>query len=343
VLSKGPVRYVSLWRQPNRDQVLPFRAEPLPSRAADNLFWAGRYVERAEGTARLLRAIYLLRRELRDANGEVPKPYLYSLLRALTHVTGTYPGFVGEGAKTLLKKPRAELHSLLQDTGRVGSLASTLQSFGQVALSVRDHWPAEIWRVIDSIRQDWASDQEAPGPGSYRMDDRLDHLIMQLVAFSGLGAESMTRESGWMLLDIGRRLERALGLISLLRATLVPVMDDALQRQLMETVLIICDSLNTFRRRPRRARRTPRRRPPRRFGDRQLGISPRSRAGRSRNPSCRRRRRASRGRSRARNSGSPPDRRSRGPCRGPVAGGYRGAFGISLRSRAGRLRRACAP
>jgi hypothetical protein len=207
VLSKEPVRYVSLWRQPNRDQVLPFRAEPLPSRAADNLFWAGRYVERAEGTARLLRAIYLLRRELRDANGEVPKPSLYSLLRALTHVTGTYPGFVGEGARALLRKPRAELHSLLQDTGRVGSLASTLQSFGQVALSVRDHWPAEIWRVIDSIRQDWASDQEAPGPGSYRMDDRLDHLIMQLVAFSGLGAESMTRESGWMLLDIGRPLD----------------------------------------------------------------------------------------------------------------------------------------
>jgi uncharacterized alpha-E superfamily protein len=83
------------------------------------------------------------------------------------------------------------------------------------------------------------------------MQDHLDHLIMQLVAFSGLAAESMPRESGWLLLDIGRRLERALGLISLLRATLVPQMDEALQRQLMETVLIICDSLNTFRRRYR--------------------------------------------------------------------------------------------
>ncbi len=74
---------------------------------------------------------------------------------------------------------------------------------------------------------------------------------MQLVAFSGLTAESMTRESGWLMLDIGRRLERALSLISLLRATLVLQMDEALQRQLMETVLIICDSLNTFRRRYR--------------------------------------------------------------------------------------------
>jgi uncharacterized circularly permuted ATP-grasp superfamily protein/uncharacterized alpha-E superfamily protein len=251
VLSKEPVRYVSLWRQPERDQVLPLRAEPLPSRTADNLFWAGRYVERAEGTARLLRAVYLLKRETRDANGEVPKPYLHSLLRALTHLTGTYPGFVGEGAEALLQKPRAELHSLLQDPERVGSLSSTLQLFGQAAMSARDHWPAETWRVIDAIKVDWVDDEESPGPGHYRTEDRLDHLILQLVAFSGLSAESMPREAGWMLLDFGRRLERALGMVSLLRATLVPAMDGALQRQLMETILVICDSLNTFRRRYR--------------------------------------------------------------------------------------------
>jgi len=249
VLSNEPVEYVSLWRQPKEDQVLQFRSEPLPSRAADNLFWAGRYVERAEGTARLLRAISLLRRELRDANGGVTISYLHNLLRALTHVTGTYPGFVDEGAEELLEKPRPELHSLLQDAHRVGSLASTLQAFGQVAMTVRDHWPNEIWRIIDAIRQDWTGDEEAPGTGNYRTQDRLDHLIMQLVAFSGLTAESMTREAGWLLLDIGRRLERALGLISLLRATLVPGMNDAMKRQLMETVLVICDSLNTYRRR----------------------------------------------------------------------------------------------
>jgi uncharacterized alpha-E superfamily protein len=116
---------------------------------------------------------------------------------------------------------------------------------------VRDYWPAEIWRVIDAIQQDWTNDDELPGPGTYRMEERLDHLIMQLVAFSGLGAESMPREAGWMLLDIGRRLERALGLSSLLRATLVPHLEGGVQRQLMETVLVICDSLNTFRRRYR--------------------------------------------------------------------------------------------
>ncbi len=251
VLSEAEVRYVSLWRQAQRDQILRFRTEPLPSRAADNLFWVGRYIERAEGTARLLRATLALRRELRDADGDILKPYLHSLLRALTHVTATYPGFVGEGGENLLANPRTELQALFGNPDRIGSLASTLQAFGQAAMTVRDHWPAEVWRIVDAILNDWAHQDELVGPGQYRRQDRLDHLIMQLVAFSGLIAESMARESGWMLLDMGRRLERGLGLISLLRATLVPGIDEALQRRLMETVLVICDSLNTFRRRYR--------------------------------------------------------------------------------------------
>jgi uncharacterized alpha-E superfamily protein len=250
VLSGEPVRYVSLWRQPKRDQVLPFRTEPLPSRAADNLFWAGRYVERAEGAARLLRAILMLRREQRDADRALMQPYLHSLLRALTHVTATYPGFVGEGAEERLSNPRGEIHSLLQDARRVGSLASVLQSFSQVAMTVREHWPIEIWRLIDGIQVGWF-DQDAPGPLNYRMQDRLDHLVMQLVAFSGLAAESMTREAGWLLLELGRRLERGLGLIALLRATLTARIDEAVQRQLLETILAVCDSLNAFRRRYR--------------------------------------------------------------------------------------------
>ena len=249
VLAHDPVQYISLWRQAEQNQPLPFHAEPLPSRAADNLFWAGRYVERAEATARLLRSIFLLKRELRDTNGDAARPVLDTLLRALTHVTGTYPGFVDEDKEDLLENPKAELDSLLHDENRSGSLASTLKAFSQTTMTVRDHWPTEIWRIIDAIQLDWSGEETSPGMGQQRTQDRLDHLIMQLFAFSGLTAESMTREDGWLLLDIGRRLERALGLISLLRATLVHHIDDAPKRQLMETMLVICDSLNTFRRR----------------------------------------------------------------------------------------------
>ncbi|MDT8442063.1 MAG: circularly permuted type 2 ATP-grasp protein [Desulfuromonadales bacterium] len=251
VLSSDPVRYISLWRQPKREQVLPFRAEPLTSRVADNLFWVGRYVERSEGAARLLRSILLLRREQRAGQEELAQPYLHSLLRAATHLTSTYPGFVGEGGEALLSRPDPELNSLLLDASRAGSLSSVLWSFCQTATTVREHWPAEIWRIIDAIQVGWFDNQAPSGLANNRMQDRLDHLIMELVAFSGLIAESMTREAGWLLFDIGRRLERGQGLISLLRATLTLRLDDVVQRQLMETILVICDSLNTFRRRYR--------------------------------------------------------------------------------------------
>ncbi|PLX89505.1 MAG: hypothetical protein C0614_01840 [Desulfuromonas sp.] len=251
VLSHEAVNYVSLWRQTTPDDVLPSINEPLPSRAADNLFWAGRYVERAESTARLMRSIFLLRRELRDATLGPPVAFLNNLLRALTHLTSTYPGFVGEGAELLLKKPQAELRSLQMDKERAGSLAAVLVALSQTAMTVRDHWPTEMWRLIDGIQSDWFNDLETPGFDKYRTQDRLDHLIMQLVAFGGLTSESMMREPGWIMIDIGRRLERGLSLISLLRATLVPSQHDSLQKQLLETLLVICDSLNTYRRRYR--------------------------------------------------------------------------------------------
>ena len=57
----------------------------------------------------------------------------HSLLRALTHITATYPGFVGEGAESLLANPRGELHAVLQNADRIGSLASVLRSFSQAA------------------------------------------------------------------------------------------------------------------------------------------------------------------------------------------------------------------
>ena len=74
----------------------------LPSRTADNLYWLGRYVERAEGCVRLLRSIFL---RLTEQTGLADVPELPALLRALTDQTITYPGFVGAGAEARLAAP----------------------------------------------------------------------------------------------------------------------------------------------------------------------------------------------------------------------------------------------
>jgi uncharacterized alpha-E superfamily protein len=61
----------------------------------------------------------------------------------------------------------------------------------------------------------------------------------------------MTREAAWLMLDSGRRLERALTLIALLRPTLTLRHEDTLQSQVLEAVLVSTDSLTIYQRRYR--------------------------------------------------------------------------------------------
>ncbi len=252
VLASEPEKQVELWQKPDRPQAIQALTGPLPSRSADNLFWVGRYAERAESTARLVRTVLLKMAESQEFEDPNDELCLQHLLRALTHVTSTYPGFVGKNSAAKLKDPLPELMSLILNPKRPGSLPSTLQGFGRAAFTVRDLWSTDAWHVVDDIQQEW--DQalsvcqiESGGP----LHDCLDQLIMKLVAFSGLTTESMAHDPGWLLLDSGRRLERALLSISLMRATLVPHMEEPLANQVMEAVLATTESLMTFRRRYR--------------------------------------------------------------------------------------------
>lgn len=77
------------------------------------------------------------------------------------------------------------------------------------------------------------------------MLELLNHTIITLAAFSGLGVENMTRGPGWHCLDMGRRLERALYTARLLRSLLVDVGDHA--ETVLETLLEIADSSMTYR------------------------------------------------------------------------------------------------
>jgi uncharacterized alpha-E superfamily protein len=79
------------------------------------------------------------------------------------------------------------------------------------------------------------------------MQDHLDHLITTLCAFSGLVMENMTRGNGWLFLDIGRRLERSLLLISTLRTAFSVRQSDAVETQLIESLLDTSDNTICYR------------------------------------------------------------------------------------------------
>lgn len=245
VLTREPDKQVNFWRQAPRDQLIKPLLGSLPSRAAENLFWAGRYAERTEATSCLLRSILINLRDPDDQRSLDP------LLRALTHVTSTYPGFVGEDAAAKLADPRAELLSLACDVDRPGSLRASLRGLGRSTYVVRDLLPEDAWRVVDNMQQNWHPKLAVSQIGRGRLHDSINKLIQQLSSFSGLTHENMSRETAWLLLNIGRRLERAINLVELLRATLVPCYEPLMEAQMMETVLATSNSLIVFRRRYR--------------------------------------------------------------------------------------------
>jgi uncharacterized circularly permuted ATP-grasp superfamily protein/uncharacterized alpha-E superfamily protein len=234
----------------------------LPSRAADDLFWLGRYAERVEGTIRLLR-VALVRMTEKSGLNEVPE--LPHLLRALTDQTKTFPGFLGLGAEDRLAEPTRELLSILYEEKRVGSLANNVDSFHLVAGRVRDRLSTDMWRTIMSLESprnesfrgtshpsslpSKSSDIKEPGKRRDLSEGlhRLDKMVVSLAAFSGMVAESMTRGQGWRFLDMGRRLERAMQILSLLRSTLICTSSH--DGPLLEGLLEIADSSMTYRRR----------------------------------------------------------------------------------------------
>lgn len=251
VLTPEPGKQVNLWLQAQPNQLIKPIVGSLPSRAAENLFWAGRYAERVEATARLLRAILTKLLEYNEFRDTDDRERLNHLLRALTHVTSTFPGFTGVDAAEKLADPRAELLSLARDIERPGSLRATLRGLGRSTYAIRDLLPADAWLVVDNMRQNWNPRVPISQIGGGRLNSSVNQLILQLSAFSGLTHENMSRETAWLLLNIGRRLERALNLIALLRATLVPCYNSSMEAQMIESVLEISNSLIVFRRRYR--------------------------------------------------------------------------------------------
>ena len=234
---------------PTRQAVPATRqGDNVPSRVADNLFWLGRYAERAEGLVRLLRVVQTNLLDSLAFGGAVqPGTSLTLLLHAVTAQTRLYPGFIGEGYAEKFANPEPELLRVI--TANIpGSLAQTLGAMLVAARTVRDRLSMDTLRVINDIDIELRGLTAEPLQHLNDADDELDNLITALVGFSGLTNENMVHEQGWRFLEIGRRLERAMHTATLLRTTLVPALEGAAESQLLESVLSIVDSLMTYKR-----------------------------------------------------------------------------------------------
>jgi uncharacterized circularly permuted ATP-grasp superfamily protein/uncharacterized alpha-E superfamily protein len=250
VLTEGPVTDVTLLRPAGQTIELTRAGNDLPSRAADNLFWLGRYVQRAEDMVRLMRGIFV---RLTEKSGLADVPELPTLLKALTHLTQSPPGFVGSGAAERLANPEGELFSLIYQRDRVGSLSYNYRCIHRAAASVRDRISMDMWRILSSLPHEDPFDPANP-PTLSDVLDLLNQRVLILAGFGGIAMESMTRGHGWRFLDLGRKIERAAHTIGLLRHTLTPTSEGrgepaTWESTLLEALLEIADSSMTFRRR----------------------------------------------------------------------------------------------
>ncbi len=241
VLASGLPSSLSLLRPAGGRIEIVRTGADLPSRVADNLFWLGRYAERAEGTARLLRSVIM--RLTDDASGG-RSPELNVLLLALEVSTeieaGTLTGATGPGRlerrlfELLIAPDNRTLRATIEATYRAGSMA-------------RDRLSADTWRILTQLH-----DQVLEFELRQRLElqdglESLNRLVLGFSAYSGLVMENTTHGPGWRFADVGRRIERAFHVTRLLRSTLVAADAPAS----FEGTLEVADSTITYRSRYR--------------------------------------------------------------------------------------------
>ncbi|MCK9798979.1 molybdopterin oxidoreductase [Pseudomonas chlororaphis] len=180
------------------------RLDPyLPSRVVENLFWFGRYCERCDDSARLLRIMLA-----RYVDGDDPQA-----LQAAVDLGESLMLLPEEG-----ELPERLLAALLGEDWSF-SLRANLQRLQWAASQVRGKLSRENWQALVELQRE-AVELDTEEPDFGELLDFLNRLVMSLAALSGFALDDMTRDEGWRFLMIGRRIERLQFLSSSLAAFL---------------------------------------------------------------------------------------------------------------------------
>lgn len=248
VLSNKPVDTFSLQRSRNLPMDLN-RGEvsDLPSRAADHIFWLGRYAERSEHLARVLRCIL---NRLTGESGASELAESNSLVRLYDCLESPHVPLAKddpEGHLDLAGDFEQEILSRIFEDQRGDSLNAMLNRAGRAAVHVRDRLSSDLQRIVSQFGTvARVTDSSAWGYAS--AGDALSVLnrcIATLASLRGIEMENMTRGPGWHFLSIGRRVERAVHLVQLFRGIMVPL--DPLDWPALEMLLDVADSSMTYR------------------------------------------------------------------------------------------------
>ncbi|WP_331436620.1 circularly permuted type 2 ATP-grasp protein [Gordonia sp. w5E2] len=248
-------------------------------RVLADMFWFGRYGERTESVTRLAK---VARERYQDfqyrpwMSGTAAVPLF---LHAVAEVTGT-TGLLGTG-ETLLDDD-SSLSSIEQVNTAIvkiaeltvnrytqGTIAHSTERLVATARAVRDQMSTSTWMVLTPMERaleamtrqiERARDDVGAGTGVFG-DAALDlgpdlartheHILHGALALSGLQAESMVHDAAWLLMDLGRRIERVITLADLTRALFEYEHPLDMEQTLLESYLSATESSVIYRRRNR--------------------------------------------------------------------------------------------
>ncbi|MET0447690.1 MAG: circularly permuted type 2 ATP-grasp protein [Aeromicrobium sp.] len=206
-------------------------------RALEDMFWAGRYAERAEDLLRLVLTTQAKLDQLGHAH--VANETMRVMRSALKELAGSRHDDHDQ-----------EFRSLLLDETRRGSAAHSFARLRSALEGVRDQLSGDTWRVFSGVAR--AAKALHTSPRAHRTTESGGRMLTSVLSLQGVTA-SMMRDTGWHMIEIGRFLERPLQVCRLLAATTLDKRAYRVERDVLETLLTASESIVTYRRRYRGA------------------------------------------------------------------------------------------
>jgi uncharacterized circularly permuted ATP-grasp superfamily protein/uncharacterized alpha-E superfamily protein len=205
VQAAGLVDTFSMLPEPLRPEDLVHKRRSVSSRAAENLFWMGRYSERSELSVRLARSVLMLLADDADMT-----PSLLGVLHGLCVRHGLVPDGVPTPAQSLPVFERTLIDGLVGGDETFG-LAFNLDALVRAGAQIRDRLAAEHWRLLVGAAETLKNGGRRNAAGAWSSDQVmrvLTDLALRLAAITGAQTDRMTRDDGWRLLTVGRQVER---------------------------------------------------------------------------------------------------------------------------------------
>ena len=243
-------------QEPRRAQpsaLRPVRAAPaatavgLPPSAAENLYWLGRYAERAEMTSRVLKVSEQLIADNLDRPDTPGHSAMLTMVRALSVIAGIPSDSAGEGSDEQLDRLLPYVRRLLVDQTSRGAVAHAVDHMSVCAANARALLSGDTFAILDALNAVLRTARR--DEDLCAVQPVINEALRSMLAFAGVANESLVRDTTWAFVEAGRRVERAQITVQLLRQTVAWVTGPITEATLSESVLEAGDSVITYHRR----------------------------------------------------------------------------------------------